>query len=100
MPRLYADELFPRVVVELLCLMIHNILTLQAAGKDNPKNPDEEVLAFAGSENRAVLTLNRCYFIRLHSLQSDPAGIIVCRAEDYLTEWLLTLIRLFPHFQH
>jgi hypothetical protein len=51
MPRLYADELFPRVVVELLRLMIHNILTLKAAGKDNPKNPGEEVLAFAVSEN-------------------------------------------------
>ena len=100
----YADELFPRVVVELLRLRIHNILTLQAGGKDNPKNPDEEVLAFAVSENQAVLTLNRRYFsryfIRLHSLQPDPAGIIVCRGEDDLTEWLLTLIRLFPHFQH
>ena len=51
MARLDADELFPRVVVELLRLMIHNILTLQAGGKDNPKNPDEEVLAFAVSEN-------------------------------------------------
>jgi len=100
MARFYADELFLRVVVELLRLMIHNILTLQAAGKDNPKNPDEEVLAFAVSENRAVLTLNRRYFIRMHSLQSDHAAIIVCRGEDDLTEWLLTLIRLFPHLQH
>ena len=75
MARLDADELFPRVVVELRHLMIHNILTLQAAGKDNPKNPDEEVLAFAVSENRAVVTLNRRYFIRRHSLQSDHAGI-------------------------
>ena len=100
MARFYADELFPRVVVELLRLMIHNILTVQAAGKDNPKNPDEEVLAFAVSENRAVLTLNRCYFIRLHSLQSDHAAIIFCRGEDDLTAWLVTLIRLFPHLQH
>jgi hypothetical protein len=100
MARFYADELFRRVVVELLRLRIHNILTLQAAGKDNPKNPDKEVLAFTVSENRAVLTQNRRYFIRLHSLQSDHAGIIVCRGEDDLTEWLLTLIRLFPHFQH
>ena len=100
MARLDADELFPRVVVELLRPMIHNILTLQAAGKDNQKNPDKEVLAFAVSENRAVLTLNRRYFIRLHRLQSDRAGIIFCRGEDDLTEWLLTLIRIFPHFQH
>ena len=100
MARLDADELFSRVVVELLNLMIHNILTVQAPGKDNQKNPDEEVLAFAVSENRVVLTLNRRYFIRLHSLRSDHAGISVCRGEDDLTEWLLTLIRLFPHFQH
>ena len=84
MARLYADEQFPRVVVELLRLMIHNILTVQAAGKDNPKNPDEEVLAFTVSENRAVLTQNRRHFIRLHNLQPDRAGIIVCRAEDDL----------------
>jgi hypothetical protein len=84
MARLDADELFPRVVVELLRLMIHNILTVQAAGKDNPKNPDEEVLAFAVSQNRAVLTLNRCYFIRLHSLQSDHAAIIVCKPDHDL----------------
>jgi predicted nuclease of predicted toxin-antitoxin system len=84
MARLDADELFPRVVVELLRLMIHNILTVEAAGKENPKNPDEEVLAFAVSENRAVLTLNRRYFIRLHSLQSDRAGIIVCKPDHDL----------------
>ena len=84
MARFYADELFPKVVVQLLRPMIHNILTLQAAGKDNPKNPDAEVLAFAVSENRAVLTLNRRYFIRLHSLESDHAGIIVCKADQDL----------------
>ena len=58
------------------------------------------MVAFAVSENGAVLSLNRRYFIRLHSLQSDHAAIIVCRGEDDLTEWLLTLIRLFPHLQH
>lgn len=41
--RLYGDEQFPREVGELLRLMIRNILTVQAAVKDNPKNPDEEV---------------------------------------------------------
>ncbi|WP_442927766.1 DUF5615 family PIN-like protein [Microcoleus sp. A003_D6] len=84
MARLYGDEQFPREVVELLRQMGHNILTVQEAGKDNQKIPDEEVLAFAVSENRAVLTLNRRHFIRLHSLQSDHAGIIVCKADDDL----------------
>jgi predicted nuclease of predicted toxin-antitoxin system len=84
MARLYADEQFPRVVVELLRPMSHNILTVQEAGKDNQKIPDEEVLAFAVSDNRAVLTLNRRHFIRLHSLQPHHFGIIVCKAEDDL----------------
>jgi hypothetical protein len=52
--------------------------------KDNPKNPDEEVLAFTVSENRAVLTQNCGYFIRLHSLQSDHSGIIVCKPDHDL----------------
>ena len=84
MARLYGDEQFPREVVELLRAMGHNILTVQEAGKDNQKIPDEEVLAFAVSENRAVLTLNRRHFIRLHSLQSDHAGIIVCKPDHDL----------------
>ena len=58
------------------------------------------MLAFAVSENRPVLTKNRRYFMRRHSLQSDHTGIIVCRGEDDLPEWLLTLIRLFPHLKH
>lgn len=37
MARVHTDEPFPRVVVELLGPMIHNILTLQKAGKDNQK---------------------------------------------------------------
>jgi len=37
MGRVYTDEQFPRVVVELLGPMIHNILTVQEAGKDNKK---------------------------------------------------------------
>ena len=51
MARLYGDEQFPREIVELLRQMGDNILTVQAAGKDNLKNPDAEVLAFTVSEN-------------------------------------------------
>jgi extradiol dioxygenase family protein len=36
------------------------------------------VLAFATEENRVVVTQNRKDFIRLHSLQPEHAGIIVC----------------------
>ena len=66
MARLYADEQFPRQVSELLQEMGHDVLTVQQAGKDNLGIPDEEVLTFAIRENRAVITLNRRDFIRLH----------------------------------
>ena len=76
MARLYADEQFPRRVVELLINLGHDVLTVQSAG--NAGLPDEDVLAFAVSENRAVLTLDRRDFKRLHGLQPDHSGIIVC----------------------
>lgn len=78
MARLYADEQFPRIVVKLLRSLEHDILTVQEAGKANQRIPDEDVLAFAIANNRAVLTINRGDFIRLHNLQPIHAGIIVC----------------------
>jgi hypothetical protein len=78
MARLYADEQFPRIVVKLLRDIDHDILIVQEAGKANQRIPDEEVLAFAISDNRAVLTINRSDFIRLHNSQPNHAGIIVC----------------------
>ena len=54
MARLYADEHFPRQVVQKLRSLGHDILTVQEAG--NAGLPDEDVLAFAISDNRAVLT--------------------------------------------
>ena len=91
MIRLYADEQFPLPVVELLRLFGYNVLTVQEAGNANQKIPDEQVLAFAVSEKRAVLTTNRRDFIRLHTLQPNHAGIIVCK-EDQDWERLATRI--------
>jgi predicted nuclease of predicted toxin-antitoxin system len=78
MARLYADEQFPRKVSELLRTMGHDVLTVQEAGNANQGIPDEEVLAFAVSDNRAVITLNRQDFIRLHRANPVDFGIIVC----------------------
>lgn len=78
MARLYADEHFPRIVSQLLRDMGHDILTVQEAGNANLGIPDEDVLAFAASNGRAVVTINRFDFVRLHRLQPDHAGIIVC----------------------
>jgi predicted nuclease of predicted toxin-antitoxin system len=78
MARLYMDEQFPKFVSQLLREMGHDVLTVQEAGKGNLGIPDEDVLSFAIDENRAVVTLNRDDFIRLHRSDSQHCGIIVC----------------------
>lgn len=86
MARLYADEQFPRAVSELLRSLGHDVLTVQEAGNAGLRIPDPEVLSFAVSDGRAVLTLNRYDFVRLHRLQPDHAGIIVCTNDDNRTQ--------------
>jgi predicted nuclease of predicted toxin-antitoxin system len=78
MVRFYTDEQFPFPVVEILRTLGHDILTAQEAGNTNQRVPDEEVLAFAISQERAILTINRDDFIRLHRQNSEHWGIIVC----------------------
>jgi len=76
--RFYANENFPRPVVEFLRHLGHDVLTVEGMGSSGQSVPDEEVLAFAVSQGRTVLTLNRRHFVRLHASQPDHAGIIVC----------------------
>ena len=78
MALLYADENLPQQVVQALRALGHDVLTALDAGNANQSLPDEQVLAFATRHQRAVLTLNRREFIRLHTRQPDHAGIIVC----------------------
>lgn len=78
MARLYSNENFPIPVVESLRILGHDVLTIQEQGRSNEAVPDPEVLRFAISENRALLTSNRKDFIRLHSGQPQHTGIIVC----------------------
>jgi predicted nuclease of predicted toxin-antitoxin system len=91
MARFYADEQYPLPVVQFLRTFGHDVLTVQEAGNAGIKIPDEEVLAFATNDNRAVLTLNRTDFIRLHRLDPDHAGIIAC-SNDRNFERLATRI--------
>jgi len=74
MARLYADEQFPRIVVELLRQLGHDILTVQEAGKDNKGIPDEEVLEFAIAGNRAVLAEN--IIVIQHLKPSFPISLL------------------------
>lgn len=78
MLKLYADEQFPRPVVQRLIIKGFDLLTVQEAKNANQKIPDPEVLAFAISQGRAVITQNRRDFIALHNQSEDHAGIIVC----------------------
>ena len=82
MARIYADEQYPLPVVEFLRPLGHDVLTVQQAGKAGLGIPDEDVLAFAVSNERAVLTLNRGDFIRLHRSQPNHAGIIICTQDN------------------
>ena len=78
MARFYADEQFPFQVVELLRNLGHDILTVQEARNANQRIPDEQVLAFAVDQERAILTINRIDFIRLHRRDDQHFGIVVC----------------------
>ena len=83
MASFYSNENFPKRVVEELRRLGHDVLTSYEAGRANQKIPDDQVLAFATEQNRAVLTLNRLDFIHLHrETQGAHAGIIVCTRDD------------------
>ena len=75
MARLYSNENFPFPVVEELRRLGHDVLTVLETGH---AWPDEKVLAFATGEQRALLTLNRKHFFRLHRLKPVHSGIIAC----------------------
>lgn len=75
---LYSNENFPRPVVEELRRLGHDVLTVLEAGRADQALSDEEVLAFAVSLGRVVLTLNRRHFIRLHHERPNHTGIMVC----------------------
>ncbi|NJN21179.1 MAG: DUF5615 family PIN-like protein [Leptolyngbya sp. RL_3_1] len=79
MADLYADEQFPLKATQHLRALAHDVLTVQDADKANQGIPDDEVLAFATQQERAIITLNRRDFIRLHEKSANHAGIIVCK---------------------
>jgi predicted nuclease of predicted toxin-antitoxin system len=79
--RLYSNENFPIQVVQVLRKLGHDIVTIQEQGKANEAVADPDVLQFAIVEQRAILTLNRRDFIRLHKSQPHHSGIIVCTVD-------------------
>jgi hypothetical protein len=84
MARFYSNENFPLPVVLELRRAGHDVLTSLEAGNANQRIPDDQVLAYAAQENRAVLTLNRRDFIKLHKQHPAHSGIIACTVDaDY-----------------
>ena len=78
MARLYSNENFPQPVVEELRRLGHDVLTVLETGRSEQAWPDDALLDFATNLDRAVLTLNRKHFIRLHKEGRKHAGIIAC----------------------
>ena len=82
MARLFADENYPKRVVEWPNQLGHDAVTLQSRGLGGIKTPDEEVLRLAAQDQRSVLPINRRHFISLHRRTvGQHEGIIVC-SED------------------
>jgi hypothetical protein len=76
--RLLADENFPFPVTQELRRLGHDVVTLEELGKADQGLLDEAVLALAIEEDRAVLTVNRRHFVRLHQERREHSGIVVC----------------------
>lgn len=58
--------------------MGHDVVTVVDVGKAGQALTDKAILQLAGADERAVLTLNRRHFVRLHAVDANHAGIIVC----------------------
>lgn len=75
MASFYSNENFPLPAVELLRAMGHDVLTSRETGKINQSIPDEDVLAYAASLSRCLLTQDKDFFV-LHEKVVNHAGII------------------------
>ncbi len=82
MERLYVNENFPLPTVKLLREFGHDVLTSADAGNANQRIPDEDVLQFAISQNRILVTLNRKDFIQIHKTIPIHSGIIICTVDN------------------
>ena len=78
MARLPVDENFPRPVVVELRRPGHDVIDLEHLGLADRGLPDAVVLDMAASDGRAVLTLDRRDFARLHQGRAHHGGIVAC----------------------
>ena len=76
--KFYADENFPLRTVEELRNLGHDVLTTFEDGKANQAVPDDKILVRAIELERAVLTINRRDFKRLHEANANHFGVVIC----------------------
>lgn len=82
MALLLADENFPAPAIERLRQLDHDVLTLLQTDMAGLAIPDDQVLAFATTLDRCLLTLNRKDFIKLHTQSDHHAGIVICTSDS------------------
>lgn len=82
--RFYANENLPAELVTALQQLGHDVLTSYEAGNANQRVPDEQVLITATADERAVITLNRDDFLRLHRSGVEHNGIVICKDDSDL----------------
>ena len=86
MAKLYTNENFPFPAAEELRRLGHDVMTVQESGLGGKSVADDAVLAFAIDQGRALITLNRRHFVKLHQATSRHPGIIVCTTDgDFLS---------------
>ena len=79
MAQFYTNENFALQVVVGLRRLGHDVVTSLEAANANTGVPDDEVLQFAASHNRILLTYNRRDFLRLHHhCNGEHAGMVIC----------------------
>jgi predicted nuclease of predicted toxin-antitoxin system len=91
--RLFADENFPIPSIERLRQLGHDVLTVAEVGLAGLGIPDEDVLAFAHADDRAILTHNRKHFRSLHNAGRPHSGMVLC-TEDTDFDSLATRVDL------
>ncbi len=84
MAKLYTNENFDFAVVIMLRELGHDVLTSKDADNANKGIPDDEVLAFATTNQRIVVTFNYQDFKKLHRKIPEHGGIIICTEDKDL----------------
>jgi len=79
--KIYTNENFPFPIVLELRRLGHDVLTSRDAGNDGRSVPDGEVLDYAMSSGRVLLSLNRWDFKPLHKATPNHCGMLLCSVD-------------------